>query len=143
MVVRHWFRVPCVGLLTLAVGCRDSAAPLENLSGIFVLSRSGDQVLPLTYGGTSVIADTLRLNADGTGSQTQVTGPPHARSAFRPVSHRAIGGDRVEIVIGCAMDEYCTLHPKVARVINMGIWMPSSWDYREPDWEYDRVEPGQ
>jgi len=63
-----------------------------------VLFRSGDRILPLAYGGTSVIADTLRLNADGTGSQTQVTGPPHARSAFRPIMHRALGGDRIEIV---------------------------------------------
>src|SRR5688572_16242687 len=63
-------------LSTLTVGCRSSLGP-DDLAGTYVLERVGDDPLPAevfrdTHGIVSVVADTLRLRANGRGSFASV-----------------------------------------------------------------------
>jgi hypothetical protein len=111
----------CALLAWVAGGCEGTPLTPSNVAGTYVLERVGDSPLPAVtvntaYATFTVVADTLRLLPDRTGTETQVlrvelhgaATPPVVEPSRQPLGYR-LRGNRIVISYGCASGEVCQL----------------------------------
>ena len=126
-------RLPILLIATLlgAVACRDRPGPAD-FAGAYALDLVGESMLPAVILSSEsatmrLIADTLRLRADGTGSTASVwemENPPDApvRSFLSSPLRFVVIGDRAEIEFICPINALCAEPPhRIARFSGQGL----------------------
>ena len=115
----------CLALL-IAIACFGCSDPVEpaDVADVYVLERVGSDPLPAVYDSNAyvrvrVLADTLRLRADGTGTRTGLLeyealqngdGAPQAVPVAQDFAFEVVLG-RVEIAFVCADWASCIAPP--------------------------------
>jgi len=134
----------------LAAACEEPLGP-EDIVGTYVLQDVAGEALPAivdsnSYSVLRVLADTLRLTADGRGTRMEVvesepstggstTGPMHWEESF---GFRIVHG-RIEITIDCPWYADCVAGPHVvARPIANGLRVDFALASRVPQ-TYSRL----
>ena len=123
MVNRHIITLALGMLAMLPSACRDGLAP-GDVAGAYVLDRVGGAPLPAEVyrdvrGVVQVLADTLRLDADGRGRFTSVrviqvggaSPPPDVASVLESDLVFRIVGSRIDIDFICPDGAQCSAGP--------------------------------
>jgi hypothetical protein len=128
----------------LPLACAEPLSP-NGVAGAYALQQVAGDALPTLlytneYVTVRILADTLRLTADGRGTVNTVresepltggptTGPHHAHWAF---GFRVVG-DRIEIAFDCPINANCAPPPHiVARTTAEGLRVDSALGARVP-----------
>ena len=130
MSIRRSTRFPRTSLavVLLAVGCREPLVP-ASVAGAYVLREVANDALPTLryttdYVRVQVLADTIRLRADGTGtlaslevteSLVTAAAPPAPRLSHSEVFFR-VNGHRIEITHYCPPNANCVAGPHLIAV---------------------------
>ena len=123
---------------TLALGCHNSLGP-DDIAGTYVLERVGDDPLPAevfrdAHGVVSILADTLRLGANGRGGYTSLrvidligSESPQMPSRLEQALTFRIIGSRIEIQFACPPNALCLAGPHlIARQETRGLVVEES-----------------
>lgn len=125
----------CLAVLCAsAIACGDLLAP-RDLAGTYALQRVDNDPLPTVlftteYARVGVLADTVRLNADGTGTQVRVSESEPLVEGIAPESPTRVEGalrfetvgSRIEVTFFCPPNANCAPPPhRVARAVSEGL----------------------
>lgn len=132
---------PAWWLLLSAITSCDSVLQPEDIAMEYVLLQATPMVFGSGVHQYEIVADTLRLAADGSGSEVVVMVPTQGGPSFRridPYVYR-IRGDSLELTFVCPPDADCTPPPHfIGKVTDTGLSLRSPHDPRVRR-EYDRV----
>lgn len=110
------------------IGCRDSVSPRAP-AGTYALRSIRGEALPAqefenAFVTSMIVADTLRLRADGTGTQRRIaiyvggTASPQHVDATTEL-HYVVGNDRIEITFVCPPNASCVAGPHVIGTLTL------------------------
>lgn len=138
MFVRHSTMLALSMFSTITVGCRESLSP-AGIAGTYVLERVGDDPLPAevfrdTHGIVSIVADTLRLRANGRGSFASVriidlvgVEAPRIPNRLESSLTFRVVGSRIEMEFICGPNALCAPGPHLtARQYARGLVVEAS-----------------
>jgi len=142
-------------LFAIAIACGDPLAP-QNIAGTYTLQRVDNDPLPTVLLTTEsvrvrVLADTLSLNADGSGIQISVWETEPLVEGIAPENPVRIeaalrfetAGGRVEVTVLCPPNANCTPPPHLlARTASEGLRVDFASGQRVP-LRYARVRAAE
>jgi hypothetical protein len=154
---RGWSLAAIVAVALTAGACRQSSSPEAERSGgegVYVLRTVADAPLPAVvvdngYVVVRFVADTLRLNPDGTGVQVIVQRArspdpetPEAEERWVAPLEYTLNGDRIEVSLVCPPNALmlCAAPPHYRGTVTpTGLRLERALEYRVP-FVYERVD---